>query len=145
MWLDALLSALHWFAIGATAASLFAQWLLLRWQVPLQQPTRLSELDRVYFLAAMTALATGLLRAYFGVKGIGFYTVQPLFWLKIGLFTTVGLVSIAPTQRYLRWRKGSEPVTAQTIHAAQRLVTAQLLLLLLFPLVAVAMARALLS
>ena len=145
MWLDALLAILHWLAIGCLAATLFAEWLLLRWQVPLQQPARLSQVDLAYFLAAMAALATGLLRLFFGAKGVDFYTIQPVFWLKMALYVTVGLLSIAPTQRFARWRKGSEAVTVAGIAAAQRLVSLQLLLLLGFPVLASAMARALFS
>ena len=145
MWLDALLATLHWLAIGGLAATLFAEWLLLRWQIPLQQPARLSQVDLFYFLAALAALATGLLRLFFGAKGVSFYTGQPVFWLKIGLYVVIGLISLAPTQRFSRWRKGSETVTSAGIAAAQRLVSLQLLLLLGFPLLASAMARALFS
>lgn len=145
MWLDALLATLHWLAIGGLAATLFAEWLLLRWQIPLQQPARLSQVDLFYFLAALAALVTGLLRLFFGAKGVSFYTGQPVFWLKIGLYVVIGLISLAPTQRFSRWRKGSETVTGAGIAAAQRLVSLQLLLLLGFPLLASAMARALFS
>ena len=145
MWLDALLATLHWLAIGGLAATLFAEWLLLRWQIPLQQPARLSQVDLFYFLAALAALVTGLLRLFFGAKGVSFYTGQPVFWLKISLYVVVGLISLAPTQRFTRWRKGSEAVTSAGIAAAQRLVSLQLLLLLGFPLLASAMARAVFS
>lgn len=145
MLIDAALAMLHWFAIGCTAATLFAEWLLLRWQLPLQQPGWLARLDAGYFMAAMAALTTGLLRLFFGGKGASFYTAQPVFWLKVTVFAAIGLLSIAPTRQFIRWRSGAEAVTAENLAKAYRQVSLQLGLLLLLPVCASAMARALFS
>jgi len=45
------------------------------------------------------------LRVYFFEKGPAFYTHNPFFWLKMNTFLIVGLLSIDPTIRYLRWNK----------------------------------------
>jgi putative membrane protein len=38
-------------------------------------------------------------------KGSGFYFSNTFFWLKIGIFAFVGLISIYPTMRFLKWKK----------------------------------------
>src|SRR5690606_5623966 len=47
---------------------------------------RLVTVDRIYGIAALAVLATGLLRVYLGVKGEGWYWGNWLLHLKITLF-----------------------------------------------------------
>jgi putative membrane protein len=42
---------------------------------------------------------------YFFEKGPAYYGNNPFFWLKMDAFLIVGLLSIDPTIRYLRWNK----------------------------------------
>jgi putative membrane protein len=42
---------------------------------------------------------------FFFEKGPAFYSQNPFFWLKMNTFLVVGLLSIDPTIRYLRWNK----------------------------------------
>src|SRR3546814_15852235 len=51
------------------------------------------------------ALVVGFLRVFHGVMGEDFYLHNPWFHAKVGAFALVGLVSICPTVRFLRWRK----------------------------------------
>ncbi len=143
MTMDAVLAALHALAVLTTGATLYAEWVLLRWQLPLQQPDRIASIDVVYFMAAMLALATGLARVFLGAKGSSFYTDQPLFWAKLVLFAVIGLVSVLPTRYFMRWRSGSLKPTAIDIRRVYRWVSAELLLFLLLPVLAAAMARSL--
>ncbi|MEJ0097074.1 MAG: DUF2214 family protein [Bauldia sp.] len=41
---------------------------------------------------------------FFGIKGAGFYLPNPIFWAKIAAFLIVGLLSIPPTLKIIRWR-----------------------------------------
>jgi putative membrane protein len=50
-------------------------------------------------------LLTGLLRIYLGAKGAGWYWHNWLLHVKLGCSSSVGLLSIAPTLRFARWRK----------------------------------------
>jgi len=73
---------------------------------------------------------------------------NPVFHLKLSLFVLVGLLSIAPTLRFLRWRKraGADPavgVDALETARAARFVHAQLALVAAIPLLATLMARGL--
>jgi putative membrane protein len=89
---------------------------------------------------------TGLLRfAYFG-KGIHFYLGNPLFYVKVGMFLLVVLISIYPTMQFLSWRKmlkqGDLPAPAlPTITRLRAVIRLELGLLIVIPLLAVLMAR----
>ena len=59
--------------------------------------------DIVYGLAGVLIIVSGILRVkYFG-QGAEFYTDNPLFWLKIGSYITIGLLSLYPTITYILW------------------------------------------
>ncbi|RYZ01462.1 MAG: DUF2214 family protein, partial [Comamonadaceae bacterium] len=87
---------------------------------------RLVKVDRIYGIAAMAVLATGLARIYLGVKGPGHYWTNWLLHAKIGAFVVVALISIAPTLRFARWRKalrasGALPTEAE-VRGTRKLV-----------------------
>ena len=48
---------------------------------------------------------TGLLKYFLYGKGVAFYSHNYLMWIKLGMFTLVGLLSIYPTVYFLEWRK----------------------------------------
>jgi putative membrane protein len=144
--LDALLAYLHFSALFVLVAFLGAQVFLLRAQPGAATIAMLSRSDVGYFVAAILVLATGLGRLFFGIKGAGFYAGNPLLYVKLVLFLVIGLVSIKPTLRYIRWRKtlaaqpGFTPPAAE-VTSARRVVMLELHLLALIPLAAVFMAR----
>lgn len=65
---------------------------------------RIARLDAGYGATAGLVLVAGILRVIFGAKGWAFYQVNPFFWAKMASFGIVGLLSIPPTIRFLRWR-----------------------------------------
>jgi len=106
---------------------------------------RLVTLDRIYAVAAVAVLLTGLARIFLGVKGPAFYGANWLLWAKVGLFAAVALLSIGPTLAFLRWRRhlredGALPSEAQ-VRAVRRRVMLQAHLVPLVPLPAVFLAR----
>jgi putative membrane protein len=73
---------------------------------------RLARTDLFYGMAVGIVFLTGLLRfAYFG-KGIHFYLGNPLFYVKVGMFLLVALISIYPTMRFMAWRDNHMTVLA---------------------------------
>ena len=103
------------------------------------------EVDRVYGIAAGAVLATGIARTWWGVKGTAWYWTNPLLHLKLALFVFIGILSIFPTRRFLRWRQalraaGALPTEAE-IAKTRKLVMIQAHLLALIPLAAVFLAR----
>jgi putative membrane protein len=144
--LDALLAYLHFVALFLLVAFLGAQLFLLRAQPGAGTIRTLSRSDIGYLVAAILVLATGAVRLFFGIKGAGFYTGNPLLYVKLVLFLAIGLISIKPTLRFIRWRKSLAADAAFTppaaeVASARRLVMLELHLLALIPLAAVFMAR----
>jgi putative membrane protein len=148
MILDALLAYLHYTAILILASALGAEALLLRAQAGAATLRSLARADILYGVSSGIVVLTGLLRLFFGAKGATFYTGNPVFWTKVGLFIVVGLLSLPPTLKFIRWRRSldADPAFAPApgeLSAVRRLVFIELHLLALIPLAAVFMARGL--
>jgi putative membrane protein len=106
---------------------------------------RLAKVDRVYGIAAVAVLLTGLARVFLGAKGGAYYAGNWLLWTKFGLFVLVGLISIRPTIAFLRWRRalranGALPEEAE-IRRVRKLVMLQAHIVPVIPLAAVFLAR----
>jgi putative membrane protein len=65
----------------------------------------LSRIDAVYGLSALFTLVTGLSQTLVFGKGSAFYIEHPIFWIKVGLFGIIGILSIAPTLQFLSNRE----------------------------------------
>lgn len=102
--------------------------------------------DLIYGLAGIVLLVSGILRVrYFG-QGADFYTHNPIFWIKVGIFVFVGLLSLYPTFTYLFWAiplsKGNCPKVSSNLLSRLRLIiNIELLGFALIPLFATFMAR----
>ena len=148
MWTDAILAYLHFAAIFTLIWFLAKEWTLLRADFSSDGLERLARADAGFGIAAGLVLVSGALRAVFGVKGWAFYAHNPAFHVKIGLFVVVGLISIAPTLQFLRWRKALRNNAAFRVRetdwtSARRLVLIELHLVALIPFAAVLMSRGL--
>ncbi|SAI11218.1 inner membrane protein [Bordetella ansorpii] len=146
MLLDALLAWFHFLALFVLVVLLTAEAVLLRPGMSPDTVSRLVRYDRLYAVSAVAVLVTGLLRLTLGAKGIAFYTPNPWFHAKMGLFVVIGLCSIPPTRRFLRWRKHAQEDPAFVpargdILGARRWVMIESHLFVLLPLCAVMMAR----
>jgi putative membrane protein len=146
MLLEALLAYAHFTAILAVTVFLSSEAALCRveWMNP-AVVRRLGRVDLLYMIAAITLLATGLARTWWGMKGTAWYWQQPLLHLKLGLFVVIGLMSIKPTILFGRWRKqlaatGALPPEAE-VKQARRWVMIEAHLLVLVPLAATLLAR----
>jgi putative membrane protein len=103
---------------------------------------RLGTVDAAYGALAGTVIAFGVSRVLFGANDAEFYTENPVFWLKMAAFATVGLLSIAPTMRYRRWRLAADrPPSDAEVATARRFITLQLCAFALIPVFAALMAR----
>ena len=70
---DALLAYLHFTAILILASALGAEALLLRAQAGADTLRSLARADILYGVSSGVAIATGLLRLFYGAKGMAFY------------------------------------------------------------------------
>ncbi len=106
---------------------------------------RLAGLDGGYGATAVLVLLVGLARVVWGDKGWVFYQDNPFFWAKLATFVLIGVLSIAPTLAFLKWRRAAradpefQPDAASVTRAAGLV---RIEILLLFPLVAFAAAMA---
>jgi putative membrane protein len=147
MVLDAILAYLHFSAIFVLFAFLSVQVVMLRNPLDARGIRLIGRVDLWYFGAAIAALITGFLRLGLGAKGADFYMSSWPFYVKIGLFLAVGLLSIQPTVTYIRWRRSLDDSAWKLDEAEQRrvrrLVMIEVHLAALIPLFAVTMARGL--
>ncbi|ANB19452.1 DUF2214 family protein [Dokdonella koreensis] len=146
MWTDALLAYAHYASILFLAGYLLCEYLLLRHRDTPPDPAFLARIDIGYFIAAIAVLASGAGRLFFGAKPAAFFLGNPVFHAKISLFVLIGLLSIAPTRAFLRWRRLQREDTGWRIPADQQrrvrlLVLVELHLVALLPLLAALMAR----
>jgi len=146
MTFEAILAYLHLLAILTMVVFIASEAALCRVEwLNAAVVERLAKIDMVYGIAALTVLATGIARTVWGVKGTAWYWTNPLLHVKLTLFIVIGVMSIFPTLRYLRWRKtlratGALPADVD-IRKTRKLVMVQAHLLAVIPLVAVFLAR----
>lgn len=143
---DFLLASAHHILVFAIVASLAAEMVLMRGPLDKATLRRLSGFDAVYGGSAGLIIVVGILRLFYGLKGWEFYVASHAFWTKMALFLAVGLLSIVPTIRFMRWRKAADAdaafaVPPAEISSVRRMLHLEALLLFLIPIVAAAMAR----
>ena len=148
MVLDAILAYLHFSAIFILFAFLSVELVMLRDPLDAAGIRKLARIDLWYFGAAMAVLLTGFLRLGLGAKGADFYMGSWPFYVKIALFLAVGIMSVWPTLRFIRWRRMLERDAGWKVPEAERrlvrrLVMVELHLAAFIPLVAVIMSRGL--
>ena len=143
---DAILQFLHISAILALVVFISSEAAICRpeW-MNADIVNRLVTVDRIYGIAAMAVLVTGFIRIYWGTKGAAWYWGNWLLHLKLTAFVVVALISIAPTLRFLRWRKavradGTLP-SADEVRRTRKLVMLQAHIIPFIPLAAVFLAR----
>jgi putative membrane protein len=145
--LDLTLTVLHHLGILTVFGVLMAEMALLWLQPSPRWVELIARVDLAYGIAAGFVLAAGFARVAWGVKDAGFYLGNPVFWLKLGLFVVIGLISVAPTLTYLRWRRaaragGALPGAAE-VARARRWVLLQIGLFAALPMLAAMVARGL--
>jgi putative membrane protein len=115
---SAFFAFLHFVAVFGVVAAVFLEWQTMSPAPTHAEALRLQRCDRWYGQFAMLLVVVGLLRVYFFEKGKAFYFGNPVFNAKMTLFVLVGMVSIYPTVRFIKWR-------AQTRQGAAPLVSAK--------------------
>jgi putative membrane protein len=143
---SSLVAALHFIAAFGIAATLFLEWLTFSRTPTLAEAKRIALADRWYGTFAGLLLVVGFVRAAHFEKGWSFYAHSPFFHLKLTLFVLVGLLSIYPTVRFIRWapalKAGRAPELGDREHALiSRLLAVQMALLVLIVISASLMAH----
>lgn len=146
MLVDLVLASIHHLLLIGLVAVLVFELALVREGLAAGAIRRVSKADRVYGILAVAILAIGFSRVYFGIKGADFYLSSHIFWTKIAAFVLVGLLSIPPTLRIVRWARAARDDHAYVapvaeIAAARRFMHMEAGVFLLIPILAAAMAR----
>lgn len=141
---DLILAILHHLLVFGLVAMLAIERALLRGETV--DAIRLARLDAGFGVTAALVVAIGVGRVTWGGKGWAFYVENPFFWIKMASFLAIGLLSIAPTLRFLRWRKAAAggrtfAPPADEMRQARRWLGLEALLLIPLLASAAAMAR----
>lgn len=121
---SALFAFFHHLCAFTLTACLVYEFISFRKDLSLAEARRIQRVDLAYGISAGLLLAFGLLRVFFFEKGANFYIQSPFFWVKMGAFVLVGVLSIDPTIRYIRWNKtlgeNKPPVVSEGEYALTR-------------------------
>ena len=101
--INSIMASLHHIAAFTVAACLVYEFVAYRQNLTVAEARNIQRVDLAYGIAAGLVLVVGFLRVYFFEKGSPYYFSNHIFWTKIVLFTIVGLLSIYPTIRYIKW------------------------------------------
>lgn len=138
--LDLALAILHHLLVFALLAILVIEMVLVRKGMAPDQVARVARVDLAYGIVAGLILLVGFARAGMAAKGWAYYSHNGFFWAKIAVFVLIGLLSAPPTVAYIRWRRAGAPTDAQ-VAAVRGFLHAELVLFVLLPVFAAAMAR----
>ncbi len=142
MTLEIILRYVHFVSIFAIAGSLASEHLILKKELTRAEIGRLSRIDAVYGIAAVTLLIAGLTLWLGSVgKPAVYYTKNWVFHTKLTLFLMVGLLSIYPTIFFIQNRKGNSEEIVAVPKIIFIMLRMELLLLLIIPLLAGLMSR----
>ena len=139
--LDLALAILHHFFVFALFGVLFAEFVVVRRGMDVAAIARIVPIDAWYGVLAGLILIVGFSRAIFAAKGWAYYAHNAFFWAKLGTFAMIGLLSIAPTLAYLRWRRAGGAPTDEAVARTRRFLWLEVALFPLLPAFAAAMAR----
>lgn len=104
MLINSMMATLHHIAAFAVTATLVYEFVAFRKNLTVYEARRILQVDSVYGISAGILIVAGLLRVFLFEKGSAFYLNNTMFWVKMGLFVVIGLLSIYPTVRFLKWR-----------------------------------------
>ena len=109
VFVNSIMASLHHIAAFTVAACLVYEFVAYRQNLTVAEARNIQRVDLAYGIAAGVVLVFGFLRVYFFEKGSAYYFSNHVFWTKIVLFVIIGLLSIYPTIRYIKWN----PVLAE--------------------------------
>ncbi|MCB1755349.1 MAG: DUF2214 family protein [Gammaproteobacteria bacterium] len=131
---------IHFIGILSLSSMLVVEHTLLKTQLTIAEVKRLAVVDAIYGLSAVVTFLAGLTLWLWVGKPPAFYTGNPVFHAKLGVFILLALLSILPTVFFLKHRKSGQThieVPKMIIH----LVRLELVVLLVIPALAVLMAH----
>lgn len=144
--LDLVLAILHHILAFGLVAMLMSESVLVKPGMTGDAARRVAGIDAGYGATSVLLIIVGVCRVAFAAKGWEYYQANHWFWGKMLAFLAVGLLSVPPTIRYLKWRKTFAADPAWTPDAAEitivrRWIALEAVGILLIIVFAAAMAR----
>lgn len=143
---DLILAILHHLAIVTLILLLGIEFALMRPGLSSVDLKRLANVDAAYGISAGLVIVIGVCRVVWGAKGPDYYLANPWFWAKMASFALIGLLSVPPTLKLLKWRRAMRGDTGflpspADVARLRRFVHAEVALLVLVVAFAAIMAR----
>ena len=132
---------IHFISILIVFATLVFEYLMLANQLDRKTIGKISRVDGIYGVFAIVIVGAGLTLWLWVGKPAEFYNANGIIYIKLGLFSLVGILSIWPTIFFLKQRKGDENEMVEIPPLIKKLVLAEIILMLLIPALAVMMAN----
>jgi putative membrane protein len=115
MWRSAITAYLHYLGFMLAFGALVVESQTLKKDLSLAETWRVVIADTIYGLSATTILITGILRAIYFGKGTDYYLSSSVFYIKVGIFILVSLLSLYPTFSFITWIKDLRDGRAPTL------------------------------
>ncbi|MBT3529536.1 MAG: DUF2214 family protein [Gammaproteobacteria bacterium] len=131
---------LHFLAIFILAGAILIQNMAIKPEISGEDAKNLARVDGILGLSAVAVLFIGLVLWLWVGKPAEFYSTNPVFHVKLGLFLVVFLLSLYPTIFFFKNRKSEEEVI-QVPKAIVTLLRLEIILLVPIPILATLMAR----
>ena len=136
----------HYLSFMLCFAALVVERRLIKASPNRRQATAMVITDIIYGIAALALLVSGIFRVLYYGQGSEFYTENPMFWWKVGLYLSVGGLSLYPTVTYILWaiplRKGELPQVTEALASRLRwIINIELVGFASIPFLATLMAR----
>ena len=141
----ALMAFLHHLLAFILTACIVYEFIAYRKNMSIAEMRRIQRVDLAYGISAGLLLIVGVLRVFFFEKGPNFYMNNPFFWVKMNAFLVMGLLSIDPTIRYIRWNRSLRQDIVPEISEPEYRRTRLLLWLEVIGIVVVLLAAALMA
>ena len=135
-----LFRVLHFAAIFCLAGALVVENMAIKPQISGEDARNLAKVDAVCGISALLVFGIGLTLWLWVGKPAEFYSSNPIFHAKLGLFLLMVLCAIAPAAFFLKHRKSYEEIVAVPSYL-RLLLKFELVLLLIIPVLALLMAR----
>ena len=135
-----LVRLLHFAAIFAFAGTLIIENIAIKAEISGEDARNLAKVNAVCGISAVFVLSFGLTLWLWAGKPSEFYSSNPIFHAKIGLFILMVLCAIVPTIFFNKHSKSKEEVI-EVPQLLRLLLKFQLALLVLIPALAILIAR----
>ena len=131
---------LHFLAIFSLVGALIIKNMAIKPVIKDEDAHNLAKVNAVYSLSAVLAFVFGLVLWLWVGKPAEFYTLNPLFLLKLGLFAFIALLSVFPSLFFVRnYRASNREIPVR--RSIQMLIRIELVLLVFISITASLMAR----